>query len=179
MKKLSVVDLVMIPMLVALTIVIKLLFKDIPSLEFTTAVFIGLSVLLKRHISIYYVVLFIIVDSLLILNMNLVFCLINAIVWLSIYGVCQLVKSIKWQQPIFVFVAGIVAVMLQTFLWTILLPLLSPGSAPAATMNMIIGMWIVDFASFHPLIAGGVATTIYFSLIGLNQAYRLNTLFDK
>lgn len=179
MKKLSVVDLTMIPMLVALTIVVKILFKDYSSLEFTTALFVGLTVLLKRQISIYYVLLFLLVDSLLIQHMNIIFCSINAVVWLSIYGVCQLVKMIKWQQPIFIFVTGVVAVMIQTLVWAVMGPILSPGSAPAATVNGIVAAWVVDFTTFHPLIAGGVAVMLYFPLLGLIQTYRFGSIFDK
>lgn len=179
MKKLNTFDFVLIPALVALTIVVKLAFAAIPGIEFTTPLFIGLSILLKRYISLYYVGLFLLVDSLLIQQGNIVFIGINAAVWLSIYGLCQLVKGVKWQQPIFVFAVGVMSVLLQTFIWLTLLPIFAPTMATPVSVSVIIGAWIADFVTWHPIVAASFAVTIYFALLGLVQTYRLHSIFDK
>lgn len=179
MKKLSVFEITVIAALVALTIVVKMMFAPIPGIEFTTPIFVVLAILLKRNISLFYVVVFLIADSLLIMKGNVPFSIINALMWLSIYGLCLGVKMIKWQRPVFVFCTGLVAVLLQTVAWILLMPIFVPSMAMPITTTLILTSWGADFVTGHPIIAGGVSVLLYFALLGMSKTYRLNSIFDK
>lgn len=178
MKKLGVFEIAVISALVALTIVVKMPFAMIPGIEFTTPIFVVLSILLKRHLSVFYVLIFIIADSLLIQSGNIAFIIINAIMWCSIYLICIGVKMLKWQQPVFVFLAGVIAVHVQTLIWILLLPIFMPKMASPITGPLILSSLVTDALTGHTLLVGGVAVILYFALIGMEKTYRLKRIFD-
>lgn len=178
MKKLGVFEMALISALAALTIVVKMPFAVIPGIEFTTPIFVVLSILLKRNLSVFYVLIFIIADSLLIQSGNIAFIIINAIMWFSIYLICIGVKVVKWQQPIFVFLSGMIAVHVQTLIWLLLLPIFMPKMASPITGTLVLSSLATDVGTGHTILVGGVAVILYFAFIGMEKIYRLNRFFD-
>lgn len=178
MKKLSVFEFVLIPALAAMTIVIKLPFASIPGVEFTTPLFIAIVILLRRDLSLFYLIIFLIVDSLLTQKGNMMYIGINSIMWLSIYLICQIVKLVKWQQfrTVLPFFTGCVAVLLQSLVWFYALPFFT--GTPILGIDALFMMWGADFVTGHPIVSGIFAVTLYFALIGITQTYRLKPVFD-
>lgn len=179
MKKLSILEITMIPVLVAITIVVKIQFAAIPNIELTTPLFIAITLLLKRHLSVYYIVLFLIVDSLQTQKGNVTFMLINAVVWIGILLFVQGIKFIKAFRPFTVFVVGFVSVLWQTAIWLLILPILSPMPGFSFSIQALLGAWSLDLASFHPIISGAVAVTLYSMLLEVIKASKIREVFDK
>lgn len=179
MKKLSVFELALISALVALTIVVKLPFAAIPGIEFTTPLFVAVAILLRRDLSLFYVVVFLLVDSLLLGKGNMTFIGINCVMWLCIYTLCQVVKVVKWQQlrVALTFIVGVVVVLLQTAIWFYAFPLATGTSL--LPFSALLLAWGADFATGHPVVAGIFAVVAYFSLVGVTQTYRLKRVFDN
>lgn len=179
MKKLNVLELAIIPALVALTIIVRILFAPIPGVEFTTPIIVVLSVLMKRHISFFYLIIFLLTDSLLNQQGNITYMCINIVVWVSIYLLCQLVKYIKPRliKVTCIFVVGFVSVLFTTAIWLLSFPLFSPQPI-ILTFNDMLVAWMMDFATWHPIVAGFGSVILYGTLLPIVQLLRLNTVFD-
>lgn len=179
MKKLSILEIVAIPAIVALTIVIKMPFSTIPHLEITTAFFIAMVILLKRHLGLYYLILFLIADSLLMQKGNLAYIANNIVMWIGVFGLVQIIKSIKSFRPVTLFATGVISVMWQTFISFWLLSIIAPTPGFPFSLEALKIAWSLDFLSGHPIITGALAVTMYFAFMDIIKMTKIREVFDK
>lgn len=178
MKKLSILEMTVVPMLVAFTMVLKMQFAGIPNLEVTTPLFIALVALLKRPLGLYYLIIFLIADSILLQNGNIAYMLSNAIVWIVIFLAVQGAKTIKHFRSVVLFVIGAAAVLWNTFFSFWLLSIIAPIPGFGFSFQAVQVMWAFDVSSGHVIMSGGLAVTMYVMLLEVIKTAKIKGIFD-
>lgn len=157
-------ELTFISAIAAISIVLKLLFSQIPNLEVVTGLFIAFAILLRRETFILYFCIFIILDFILIMNFNIFYSFIYFCCWLCLYFIVSLLKRIKFSNSLIAVIVGFLSTFIFSSIWMFVFFI--------PTKEAYIAAMLFDLSSLHPFFTVIITLALIKYLPQFPQFYR-------